>query len=65
MSANAISMELSVSFVSWINEQLRDEIDDRDLKPAVAAVPRVNVMRSFVVAGVAAIYVLLGTIIVG
>ena len=65
MSANAISMELSVSFVSWINAQLRDEIDDRDLQPQVASLPRVNFMRSFVVAGVATISVLLGTIIVG
>ena len=65
MSANAISMELSVSFVSWINDQLREEIDDRNLSPAAITLPRVNVLRSFVVAGVATISVLLGTIIVG
>ncbi len=65
MSANAISMELSVSFVSWINEQLREEIDDHHVVPTASESRQVNFMRSFVVAGVATISVLLGTIIVG
>ncbi len=29
MNSSAISMELSVSFVSWINEQMRHEISSR------------------------------------
>ena len=65
MSANAISMELSVSFVSWINDQLREEIKDRDQSSDASSMPEINVLRSFVVAGVATISVLLGTIIVG
>lgn len=58
MSAHAVSMELSVSFVSWINEQLREEIEAR--QPASR---ELNFFRSFLCAGVASISIVLGVLI--
>jgi hypothetical protein len=61
MSSTAVSMELSVSCVSWINEQLRDQVEDRN---TISSTRRhVNIVRSFVVAGVACISFALATII--
>jgi len=51
-------MELSVSFVSWINEQLREEIEAR--QPARR---EMNFFRSFLCAGVASISIVLGVLI--
>jgi hypothetical protein len=54
-------MELSVSFVSWINDQMRDQVEDRN---TVSRRRRnVDIVRSFVVAGVACISFALATII--
>ncbi len=61
MTSSAVSMELSVSFVSWINDQMRDQVEVRN---TVSRTRRhVGVFRSFVVAGVACISFALATII--
>jgi hypothetical protein len=61
MTSSAVSMELSVSFVSWINDQMRDQVEARN---TVSRTRRhVSVVRSFVVAGVACISFALATII--
>ncbi|MFT4556198.1 MAG: hypothetical protein ACKVII_00765 [Planctomycetales bacterium] len=61
MTSSAVSMELSVSFVSWINDQMRDQVEDRN---TVSRRRRnVDIVRSFVVAGVACISFALATII--
>jgi hypothetical protein len=61
MTSSAVSMELSVSFVSWINDQMRDQVETR------ASVRRnekqLGVVRSFVLAGVACISLALASII--
>lgn len=62
MSQSAVSMELSCSFVSWINDQMRVEIEDR--YSVQKTEPRVNFFRSFVVAGVASISFVLASMIV-
>lgn len=60
MSSHAVSMELSVSFVSWINDQLREQIDQSHPRRQR---PQVNVFRSFLCAGVASISIVLGIIV--
>ena len=61
MTSSAVSMELSVSFVSWINDQMRDQVEVRN---TVSRTRRdVGVIRSFVIAGVACISFALATII--
>jgi hypothetical protein len=61
MSPSAVSMELSVSFVSWINDQMRDQVEVRN---TISKSRRhVDIVRSFVVAGVACISFALATII--
>jgi len=61
MSSSAVSMELSVSFYSWINDQMRDQVEVRN---TVSKSRRnVDIVRSFVVAGVACISFALATII--
>lgn len=54
-------MELSVSFVSWINEQMRDQLEVSSAQQRTRK--QVDVFRSFVVAGVACISFALATII--
>ena len=61
MNSNSVSMEMSVAYMSWITDQLRDDIESRT---------RVNVskqkssaFRRFVVAGVACISMALAQII--
>ena len=54
-------MELSVSFVSWINDQMRDQVQVRNA--ASKTHKQIDVFRSFVVAGVACISFALATII--
>jgi hypothetical protein len=54
-------MELSVSFVSWINDQMRDQVEARNTVTRTRR--NVSVVRSFVVAGVACISFVLATII--
>jgi len=61
MNSSSVSVELSVAYMSWITDQLRDDIESRT---------RVNVrkdhrsaFRRFVVAGVACISMALAQII--
>jgi hypothetical protein len=61
MNSTSVSMEMSVAYMSWITDQLRDDIESRT---------RVNVskqkssaFRRFVVAGVACISMALAQII--
>jgi hypothetical protein len=61
MTSSAVSMELSVSFVSWINDQMRDQVQVRNA--ASKTHKQIDVFRSFVVAGVACISFALATII--
>ncbi|MBL6705588.1 MAG: hypothetical protein ISQ06_05715 [Planctomycetaceae bacterium] len=61
MTSSAVSMELSVSFVSWINDQMRDQVEARNTVTRTRR--NVSVVRSFVVAGVACISFVLATII--
>ena len=61
MSSSALSMELSVSFVSWINDHLRSEVQTREQFHNNNR--RLSIMRRFVVAGVACISVALASII--
>lgn len=61
MTSSAVSMELSVSFVSWINEQMRDQLEVSSAQQRTRK--QVDVFRSFVVAGVACISFALATII--
>ena len=62
MTSSAVSIELSVSCVSWINDQLRDQIETRNATSKTSN--QVDIVRSFVVAGVACISFALATIIV-
>lgn len=61
MTSSAVSMELSVSFVSWINDQMRDEVQSSVVRKRVSS--QVNFLRTFVVAGVACISFALASII--
>jgi hypothetical protein len=61
MNSSAISMQISVSFVSWINDSLRDQIETREQSKIRHR--RLNSVRRFVVAGVACISVALASII--
>jgi hypothetical protein len=61
MNSSALSMELSVSVISWINDHLRNEVESRVTHRHHNR--RLNVFRRFVVAGVACISVALATII--
>jgi len=61
MNSSALSMELSVSFVSWINDQMREQVETRDVISNDKK--QVDVVRSFVVAGVACISLALASII--
>ncbi|NQV26305.1 MAG: hypothetical protein HQ518_18275 [Rhodopirellula sp.] len=61
MNSSAVSMELSVSFVSWINDQMRDQVELRNA--STRSRQQVSVVRSFVVAGIACISFVLATII--
>lgn len=57
MNSSAVTTELSISFVSWINDQLREEVQSR--QHAVTAARHDSAFRNFVMAGVASICVLL------
>lgn len=57
MNSSAVTTELSISFVSWINDQLREEVESR--QHAVRIAQNDSAFRKFVVAGVASICVLL------
>ena len=61
MTSSAVSMELSVSFCSWINDQMRDQVEVRNTVSRRRQ--NVDIVRSFVVAGVACISFALATII--
>lgn len=61
MTSSALSMELSVSFVSWINDQMREQVETREV--IYKRKRNVEVLRSFVVAGVACISLALASII--
>lgn len=52
-----MSIELSVSFVSWINDQLRDEIELR--LAAARRRPAVNYVRSAVLGGIASVSIVI------
>jgi hypothetical protein len=54
-------MELSVSFVSWINDQMRDQVETR--ASARRTRKPLGVVRSFILAGVACISLALASII--
>ncbi len=61
MTSSAVSIELSVSYVSWINDQMREQVE---LRNTVSRTRRnVDIVRSFIVAGVACISLALATII--
>ncbi len=60
MNSSALSMELSVSFVSWINDHLREEVEDHQ---APAQATRRSQLRSYVFAGVACISLAVATIL--
>jgi len=61
MNSSDLSMELSVSFVSWINDQMKEQIET--VRPVRKAVVRESVYRGFVVCGVACISIALGSLI--
>ncbi len=65
MPESNVSMELSVSFVSWINEQLREQVDipprRRSLSPFDGL--RLSALEGFVVVGVAGISCALATLL--
>ena len=61
MNSSALSMELSVSFVSWINDQMKDQIET--VKPARKFVDRQSLCRGFIVCGVACISIALGSLL--
>ncbi|MDA1163093.1 MAG: hypothetical protein O3B13_08325 [Planctomycetota bacterium] len=61
MNSSAVSMELSVSFVSWINDQMRDQVEARNADSR--SHKQVGAVRSFVIAGVACISFVLASII--
>ena len=61
MNSSALSMELSVSFVSWINEQMKEQVET--VKPRRRVVVGESLYRGFVVCGVACISIALGSLI--
>ncbi|MDA0591357.1 MAG: hypothetical protein O2820_24815 [Planctomycetota bacterium] len=60
MNSSALSMELSVSFVSWINDQMKDRIE---VPPTRQALRHDSCFRGFVVCGVACISMALASLI--
>lgn len=63
MTSSALSMELSVSLVSWINDQMREQVESRETVSNNESSKQLDVVRSFVAAGVACISFALATII--
>jgi hypothetical protein len=61
MNSSTVTMELSISFVSWINDQLREEVSCRQNEVKVAR--HDLAFRNFVVGGVTGICVLLMNLI--
>lgn len=65
MPESTVSMELSVSFVSWINDQLREQVDipprRRSMNPFDGF--RLSALEGFVVVGVAGISCALATLL--
>jgi hypothetical protein len=60
MNSSALSMELSVSFVSWINDQLKEQIE---IPPTRRVLRHDSFFRSFVVCGVACISMALASLL--
>lgn len=61
MNSTAVSVELSVAYMAWITDQLRDDIDSR--QRVVVRKHKSSAFRRFVVAGVACISMALAQII--
>jgi hypothetical protein len=61
MNSTSVSMEMSVAYVSWITDQLRDDIESR--ARVVVRKRQGSAFRRFVVAGVACISMALAQII--
>ncbi len=61
MNSNSVSMEMSVAYVSWITDQLRDDIESR--ARVTVRKHKSSAFRRFVVAGVACISMALAQII--
>ncbi len=62
MNSTSVSMEMSVAYVSWITDQLRDDIESR-ARVVVRKRQKSSAFRRFVVAGVACISMALAQII--
>lgn len=61
MNPSTLSMELSVSFVSWINDQMKEQIE---IEPTPRRVLRHDsFFRGFIVCGVACISMALASLI--
>mgnify|MGYP005660394491 CR=1 FL=1 len=60
MNSSALSMELSVSFVSWINDQMREKIE---IPPTHRVIRADSFFRGFIVCGVACISMALASLI--
>lgn len=61
MNSSTLSMELSVSFVSWINDQMRERIETPPVSRQFFQYDRF--FRGFVVCGVACISMALASLI--
>lgn len=60
MNSSALSMELSVSFVSWINDQMKEQIEPQVTHRTFR---QDSFFRGFVVCGVACISMALASLI--
>ena len=65
MPESKVSMEVSVSFVSWINDQLRDQVDVPPRRRSMSPFDgfRLSALEGFVVVGVAGISCALATLL--
>lgn len=62
MNSSTLSQELSVSYVSWINDQMKDHVDTD--QPARRVWDRESFFRGFIVCGVACISMALASLMV-
>jgi hypothetical protein len=60
MTSSTLSMELSVSFVSWINDQMKEQIE---IPPTHRVLRHDSFFRGFVVCGVACISMALASLL--
>ncbi len=65
MPDSNVSMEVSVSFVSWINEQLRDQVEIPPRRRSMSPFDgfQLSALEGFVVVGVAGISCALATLL--